>query len=97
MKGTARHNKLDFFLHLHLFGYTVTNISDLGCLSQCCSALSVGDRNVSLLRHRHVPSVTASPGGIHRQHRDGPVFAPTPGVIVFALSRLSFKAPLKCF
>lgn len=61
-----------------------TNMSNLGCLSQRCSALFVGDGNVPLLRHRHVPSDTAPLGGIHRQHRGGPVFAQTPGMLVFA-------------
>lgn len=72
-----------FVFVLCLCHNTATNMSNLGCLSQCCSALFVGDRNVSLLRHRYVPSDTAPLGGIHRQHRGGPVFAQTPGTVVF--------------
>lgn len=59
----------------------VTRALTVSSPSQCCSALSVGDGNVSVLGHRHVPGDTASPGCIHRQHRGGPVSAQRPGVM----------------
>lgn len=48
-------------------------------LSQCCSALFVGDGDVPVLRHRQVPGDTPSPGCIHRKHRGGPLSAQRPG------------------
>lgn len=65
--------------------YTVHALT-VSFLSQCCSALYVGDRNVPLLRHRHVPGDTTSPGCIHRQHRGGPVSAQRPGMIQTSFS-----------
>lgn len=49
-------------------------------LSQCCSALLVGNRHVSLHRHWQVPSDTSPPGCIHWQHRSGAISAEKPGV-----------------
>lgn len=49
-------------------------------LSQCRSALLVGNGNVSLHRHWQVPSDTASPGCIHWQYRSGPISAEKSGV-----------------
>lgn len=66
--------------------HTMHELTD-SYLSQCCRALFVGDRNVPVLRHRHVPCDTPSPGCIHRQHGGGPVFAQRPGTIKSLLSR----------
>lgn len=50
-------------------------------LPQCRSSLFVGDRNVSVLRHRLVPRDTTSPRSIHGQHRDGSVLAQRTGIV----------------
>lgn len=77
------HLFLSFVLYLcvtmpsHTYIIHALTVTDL---SQCCSALFVGDRDVPVLGHRHVPGDTPSPGRIHGQHGGGPVFAQRPGI-----------------
>lgn len=51
----------------------------------------MGNGNVPVLRHRHVPGDTTSPGCIDRKHRGGPLSAQRPGVI-----KASFSHSLMC-
>lgn len=73
------------WLHSHTHNIYIMHALTVSYVSQCCNTLFVGDRNVPVLRHRHVPCDTASPGCIHGQHRGGPVFAQRPGRILYSV------------
>ena len=80
----GQHVSLDVFscLVVHTQSHTSKySLHTNGYLSQYFSALFVGDGNVSVLRHRHVPGDSPAPGCIHRQHRGRPLFAQRPGTM----------------